>query len=76
MIKALSVGVTVMTSKIPGIPDGDDAPVEDNDELLNHITRIIEVSNPELVPKVDLGPVVAPPVRVLAVRKKKKPVAT
>jgi len=72
MIKALSLGTTVLTSRIPGMPDGEDVPIEDDEEMLSHIIRTIKVSNQELAPKVDPGPVVAPPVTVLAVRKKKK----
>ena len=79
-IKALTLGDTSLTSRVPGI-DGDaeddgEAPVTDEQELLSHIIRNIEVCNPEIANKPPPEPVAAPVVTVLAVRKKKKPAAT
>jgi len=75
-IRALVADNTVVTSRIPGLAVGEDFPVEENDQaLLSHVMRTIEVSNPELVHKPNPPPVEVAPVTVLTARKKKKPPA-
>ncbi|KIM29850.1 hypothetical protein M408DRAFT_328643, partial [Serendipita vermifera MAFF 305830] len=77
-IRALSSGVTVLTSTIPGIVDDalqetDGASTTEEQDLLGHIVKTVSVSNPELPEKTTVEVVAPPVVTVLAVRKKKKP---